>query len=206
MAVPGEWSDRVTSEEPRHPTPDAPGASGVLTELSATAPPVLTELSATAPPGLTPMPFVQRWPTRPLPRPDAGRTRPRFLGAARPLAATLSANPLVLPPAPAASPPGNDTGNAPAAPDMDTPPAVADLATDIAPYQDRETVEPPREAGTTSDGTEVSNIRAGAQLLAEPTNQQVEELARRLYDPLVTRLRADLLIDRERRGHRTDLW
>ena len=39
-----------------------------------------------------------------------------------------------------------------------------------------------------------------------PTAQELDELARRLYDPLAARLRAELLIDRERRGQRTDAW
>ncbi len=34
----------------------------------------------------------------------------------------------------------------------------------------------------------------------------LEELALRLFDPLLVRLRADLLVERERRGLRTDTW
>ena len=34
----------------------------------------------------------------------------------------------------------------------------------------------------------------------------LEELALRLFDPLLVRLRADLLVERERRGLRTDAW
>lgn len=36
--------------------------------------------------------------------------------------------------------------------------------------------------------------------------QQLDELARRLYDPIAARLKAELLLDRERRGCRTDSW
>lgn len=35
---------------------------------------------------------------------------------------------------------------------------------------------------------------------------EVDELARKLYDPLMLRIRADLLVERERRGLRTDAW
>ncbi|KGN41302.1 hypothetical protein [Knoellia aerolata] len=35
---------------------------------------------------------------------------------------------------------------------------------------------------------------------------EVDELARKLYDPLMLRLRAELLVERERRGLRTDAW
>lgn len=38
-----------------------------------------------------------------------------------------------------------------------------------------------------------------------PSGQQIEELADKLYTPLVRRLKAELLLDRERRGLRTDL-
>ncbi|MGB8383180.1 MAG: hypothetical protein WCG47_18365, partial [Dermatophilaceae bacterium] len=34
----------------------------------------------------------------------------------------------------------------------------------------------------------------------------LEEMALRLFDPLLVRLRADLLVERERRGLRTDIW
>ncbi|WP_139142742.1 hypothetical protein [Humibacillus sp. DSM 29435] len=38
------------------------------------------------------------------------------------------------------------------------------------------------------------------------TAQELDELARRLYEPLASRLRTELLVDRERRGQRTDAW
>jgi len=38
------------------------------------------------------------------------------------------------------------------------------------------------------------------------SSEQVDELARKLFDPLMLRLRAELLVDRERRGLRTDAW
>jgi hypothetical protein len=41
---------------------------------------------------------------------------------------------------------------------------------------------------------------------AGTSTQEFDELARRLYDPLASRLRAELLLDRERRGLRTDAW
>ncbi len=39
-----------------------------------------------------------------------------------------------------------------------------------------------------------------------PSATQVDELARQLFDPLMLRLRAELLVERERRGLRTDAW
>ncbi|MEI2732813.1 MAG: hypothetical protein V9G08_12600 [Dermatophilaceae bacterium] len=38
------------------------------------------------------------------------------------------------------------------------------------------------------------------------SSEQVDELAHRLYEPLMSRLRADLLIERERHGRLTDAW
>ncbi|WP_425435792.1 hypothetical protein, partial [Lentzea kentuckyensis] len=38
-----------------------------------------------------------------------------------------------------------------------------------------------------------------------PAQQNPEELLRKLYDPLLRRLKADLWLDRERRGALTDL-
>jgi hypothetical protein len=39
---------------------------------------------------------------------------------------------------------------------------------------------------------------------AAPNPEQLEELARRLVAPLARRLKAEMLLDRERRGLRTD--
>jgi len=38
------------------------------------------------------------------------------------------------------------------------------------------------------------------------SSAQIDELARKLFDPLMLQLRAELLVDRERRGLRTDTW
>ncbi|MDN5768099.1 MAG: hypothetical protein L0H96_20500 [Humibacillus sp.] len=56
--------------------------------------------------------------------------------------------------------------------------------------------------------TEASGIRKGNEAAERvaPTAAELDELARRLYDPLASRLRAELLVDRERRGRRTDAW
>jgi hypothetical protein len=41
---------------------------------------------------------------------------------------------------------------------------------------------------------------------ATASPEELDELARRLYAPMVRRLKADLLLDRDRRGLRTDRW
>ncbi|MBB5959295.1 pyruvate/2-oxoglutarate dehydrogenase complex dihydrolipoamide acyltransferase (E2) component [Saccharothrix tamanrassetensis] len=45
--------------------------------------------------------------------------------------------------------------------------------------------------------------RAGAPA---PAGQEPEELLKKLYDPLLRRLKAELWLDRERRGVLTDRW
>ena len=56
--------------------------------------------------------------------------------------------------------------------------------------------------------TEVAGSAEGASVAAgtPESPEQMEELARKLFDPLMLRLRAELLVDRERRGLRTDSW
>ncbi|WP_433262988.1 hypothetical protein ACQPZF_30980 [Actinosynnema sp. CS-041913] len=39
-----------------------------------------------------------------------------------------------------------------------------------------------------------------------PVGQEPEELVKKLYDPLLRRLKAELWLDRERRGVLTDRW
>jgi hypothetical protein len=41
---------------------------------------------------------------------------------------------------------------------------------------------------------------------ATAVGQEPEELLKKLYDPLVRRLKAELWLDRERRGALTDRW
>ena len=72
--------------------------------------------------------------------------------------------------------------------------------------------EPPATAGAAAAGgasaTPSTSAPTGTSSStgAATTPQQLDELARRLYDPLASRLRAELLLDRERRGLRTDAW
>jgi hypothetical protein len=47
-------------------------------------------------------------------------------------------------------------------------------------------------------GATASGIPAGA------TPEQLEDLAKRLAGPLIRRIKAEMLLDRERRGLRTD--
>ncbi len=56
---------------------------------------------------------------------------------------------------------------------------------------------------TGASGIRNANDEAGR---IAPTAAELDELASRLYEPIASRLRAELLIDRERRGQRTDAW
>ena len=47
---------------------------------------------------------------------------------------------------------------------------------------------------------------AAASASPAESSAQIDELARKLFDPLMLQLRAELLVDRERRGLRTDTW
>lgn len=82
----------------------------------------------------------------------------------------------------------------PPAPDVPAAaPPVPDVVAPLSPVQRAEAppVVLPAAAG-------------GAPAVAATTPDQLEELARRLVAPLSRRLRAELLLDRERRGLRTD--
>ncbi len=73
---------------------------------------------------------------------------------------------------------------------------------------DSEAAAPSPRAGTSATATSPAPTPDGGVPAAgaASTPQQLDELARRLYDPLASRLRAELLLDRERRGLRTDAW
>ncbi|GAA1769330.1 hypothetical protein GCM10009712_16650 [Pseudarthrobacter sulfonivorans] len=65
-------------------------------------------------------------------------------------------------------------------------------------------------AGAARQGPAASgNGRAGpepqGQGTAAATPEQLEELAKRLTGPLIRRIKAEMLLDRERRGLRTDV-
>jgi hypothetical protein len=47
---------------------------------------------------------------------------------------------------------------------------------------------------------------AGQAVGEQASGLEPEELLKKLYDPLVRRLKADLWLDRERRGALTDRW
>ena len=57
---------------------------------------------------------------------------------------------------------------------------------------------------STSPSTQADAPGGGAATAGSAS--EVDELARKLYDPLMLRLRAELLVERERRGLRTDAW
>ncbi|NNH09153.1 hypothetical protein HLB10_18975, partial [Cellulomonas fimi] len=57
-------------------------------------------------------------------------------------------------------------------------------------------------AGPTGDAAGVAG--AGTSPFAAATPADLDELARRLMTPLMRRVRGQLLVDRERRGTRTD--
>lgn len=85
------------------------------------------------------------------------------------------------------------------------PPSTADTPADgpaqtaaVPPSAPAAVAPQPADAPTGSDGAATPGAPASPQ--------QIDELARRLYDPLASRLRAELLLDRERRGLRTDAW
>ena len=54
-------------------------------------------------------------------------------------------------------------------------------------------------------GGSTTSTSPGAAPHTDPAGE-VDELARKLFEPLMTRLRAELLVERERRGLRTDAW
>jgi hypothetical protein len=61
-------------------------------------------------------------------------------------------------------------------------------------------------AGAPSQAGASASSGAAASPAGAASPKELDELARRLYDPLATRLRSELLLDRERRGLRTDAW
>jgi hypothetical protein len=91
---------------------------------------------------------------------------------------------------------GQDPSPAPA---LGVPVLVARAATDAT--------EVPLPGGGTATGPAGApgggSAAAGGDASAP---EQVEALAQRLLQPLLRRIRAELLLDRERRGLRTDTW
>ncbi|ONI89118.1 hypothetical protein ALI22I_16530 [Saccharothrix sp. ALI-22-I] len=62
------------------------------------------------------------------------------------------------------------------------------------------------EAGAAAGQAGVAAGQAGVAGQAAAGAQEPEELLKKLYDPLVRRLKAELWLDRERRGALTDRW
>ena len=90
----------------------------------------------------------------------------------------------------------------PGTPDTAAPPEGAPVA---APPQVSSAVEANRKeplAGPTPPAPERSAGAPGVPSAATP--DQLEELAKRLAGPLIRRIKAEMLLDRERRGLRTD--
>ena len=89
-----------------------------------------------------------------------------------------------------------------------TPPALPVVATPEPPAPElvQRTVEVQRvEAPQTTQPEPTQPETAQPAPAAAPAAQNPEELLRKLYDPLLRRLKADLWLDRERRGALTDL-
>jgi len=64
---------------------------------------------------------------------------------------------------------------------------------------------PPPEPPATPAGNDPAPT-AGAGAAAAPAGGNPEEMVAKLFDPLLSRLKTELRLDRERRGSLTDLW
>ncbi len=124
--------------------------------------------------------------------PDPGRL-PMPVSSARALVAAVAG----------ASP--ADSGTPPMAAGIPTAAPIAGAPADTAP-EGPPAPAPGVAAGPTPPVGPPATTGAVPALGAVTTPQQLDELARRLYGPLAASLRAELLLDRERRGLRTDAW
>jgi hypothetical protein len=124
-------------------------------------------------------------------------------------------NPVVLTLAPAAEPVVDGLGNAgqalngaiqrdglPGTPDAAAPPEAAPAPAPPEVSSAAETDRHESPAGPAPAAPERSAGAAGPPSAATP--DQLEELAKRLAGPLIRRIKAEMLLDRERRGLRTD--
>jgi hypothetical protein len=94
-----------------------------------------------------------------------------------------------------------DTVPTPASPDEPVWPAAT------VQRQDAPAASPPAASPVTETTPAVGGqapAPGGAVAAAAPNPEQLEDLARRLVAPLARRLKAEMLLDRERRGLRTD--
>lgn len=63
-----------------------------------------------------------------------------------------------------------------------------------------------REAGDAAEPrSEASAVQVGPAAAGSSSPTEMDALVRRLYDPMVRRLKAELRLDRERAGHALDL-
>jgi hypothetical protein len=127
--------------------------------------------------------------------------------AALPLAGGQSQRPEVLVPGEVLDPRSTALSSGAATPDGEgavvfAPPAgegprLPQSSANPAPALQRAPADPPVDTATAAPGT--------ATAPGGPPAADLDELARRLYDRLRLRLRAELRLDRERSGHLTDL-
>lgn len=74
------------------------------------------------------------------------------------------------------------------------------------PQRAAEVVVAREVADVPADAPDVSAAPAAAGPPASAGGPEPEELLKKLYDPLLRRLKAELWLDRERRGSLTDRW
>jgi len=85
-------------------------------------------------------------------------------------------------------------------------PAVATTTADPPATQEAAEISVQREAGDAPSGASAVNVGASTPAGAGSTSPtEVDALVRRLYDPMVRRLKAELRLDRERAGRALDL-
>jgi hypothetical protein len=86
-------------------------------------------------------------------------------------------------------------------------PALVQRVVDVSPPEPREATDTDPDGMSDSTAAQPETVQPAApRPAAAGSSTDLDELARKLYDPLMTRLRADLLVERERRGLRTDVW
>jgi hypothetical protein len=150
--------------------------------------PIVSELAA-RPPGLDVARVLSRKPTRAeslVPRAVAEHTREPVASPRLEVPAPRAALQLTTSPARAAA--------APAAAPTTPPPALAALPT------------PPAPPATVQRMTTLAGTDEARERLSEAPDDELEELAHRLYDHIRARFRAELLIDRERAGLLADVY
>jgi hypothetical protein len=131
--------------------------------------------------------------TAPPPRPVVGTTVPTPVQRE-----TRDVVPMPLPPAPAPAP---TTLPVQAVPTDDGPPSVTDPE---PPAPDR--VGPTPVVSRAGEPAATPGTAPGPGGAAPGGATDVEALAQRLFQPILRRMKAELLLDRERRGLRTDAW